>query len=109
MSSDRDDRKAAPPPIRAEAHPIEPGTDEPPVVARLIVEIRSDGSRTIARGAVEDAIEGVRVGLKAEGATPMELAATLARSMLELPVVRTADQVLGGFRRRVRALLPGRK
>src|SRR5205085_5408337 len=27
---------------------------EPPVVARLVVEIRSDGSHTIARGAAED-------------------------------------------------------
>jgi hypothetical protein len=28
--------------------------DEPPVIARLVAEIRSDGSRTIERGTLED-------------------------------------------------------
>jgi len=93
--------------VKAAPQAVEPAAGEPPVVARLVVEIRSDGSRTIARGAMEDPVEGVSVGVQAEGATPMELAAALARSMLQLPVVRTADQVLGIWRRRVRALLPG--
>ena len=95
-------------PVRAKPQSIEPAT-ELPVVARLIVEIRSDGSRTFARGAMEDPSQGVSVGVEAEGATPMELATALAKSMLKLPVMRTADQVFGHWRHRVRALLPGKK
>jgi hypothetical protein len=44
--------------------------DEPPVVARLVVEIRSDGTRTIARGAIEDAQRGERVAIEARGDSP---------------------------------------
>src|SRR5438067_13652087 len=58
---------------------------EPPVVARLVVEIRSDGSRTIARGAAEDMSTGERVSIQAEGATPLGLALSLLKSALELP------------------------
>ena len=43
---------------------------EPPVVARLVIEIRSDGTRTIARGAAEDVALGERVQIEAHGATP---------------------------------------
>ena len=82
---------------------------EPPVVARLVIEIRSDGSHTVARGALEDATEGVRVGIEARGTTPMELAASLTKAMFELPFLRTADRTLGALRRGVRALLPSRK
>src|SRR5438105_1212417 len=46
---------------------------EPPVVARLIIEIRSDGTRTIARGMAEDVAQGERVQVQAEGRTPLEL------------------------------------
>ena len=74
-------------------------TNEPPVVARLVIEIRSDGTRTIARGGLEDHAQGQKVMIEAEGATPMELALSLARSMFKLPAfVRTATQ----------ALLPGK-
>ena len=41
--------------------------DEPPVVARLVVEIRSDGSRTIARGALEDGQLGERTSSQGRG------------------------------------------
>lgn len=58
---------------------------EPPVVARLMVEIRSDGSRTIARGAMEDIHSGQRVAIEALGTTPAQLAASLAKSLLTLP------------------------
>ena len=51
--------------------------EEPPVVARLIVEIRSDGSRTIARGAVEDVLTGQRTTVEARGSTPLALMASL--------------------------------
>jgi hypothetical protein len=74
--------------------------DEPPVVARMIVEIRSDGTRTIARGAIEEATTGERVAIEAHGSTPMALAASLAKSMLSAPML--AKQA-------VRALLTSRK
>ena len=60
-------------------------TDEPPVVARLVVEVRSDGSRTIARGAIEDVEAGQRTALKVEGKSPLELAWSLARAMFAMP------------------------
>ena len=52
-------------------------SSEPPVVARLVVEIRSDGSRTIARGALEDRATGQNVAIEARGDSPMSLALSL--------------------------------
>jgi hypothetical protein len=69
---------------------------EPPVVARLVVEIRSDGSRTIARGAVEDAQRGERVAIEARGDSPLQLAIALARSLTQLPRL-TARSALRGL------------
>jgi len=76
--------------------------DEPPVVARLVVEIRSDGSRTIARGALEDRIEGQSVAIEARGSSPLSLALSLARAMTQAPSLarRTARRLLPGRRRR---------
>jgi hypothetical protein len=67
----------------------EPGP-EPPVVARLMVEIRSDGSRTIARGALEDNMSGEKVAVEARGTTPAALAASLVRSMFSAPLLARA-------------------
>src|SRR5688572_22497509 len=64
--------------------------EEPPVVARLVVEIRSDGTRTIARGALQDATLGQEVAIKAEGTTPLALAASLVRAMLKAPSLSRA-------------------
>ncbi len=61
---------------------------ELPVVARLNVEIRSDGSRTIARGAMEDAASDTRLAIEASGASPLELALALAKSMIAAPWLR---------------------
>jgi hypothetical protein len=74
---------------------------EPPVVARLVVEIRSDGSRTIARGAMEDAQRGDRVTVEASGDSPMQLAIALARALTQLPrlTARSAVRGLLGKRR----------
>jgi hypothetical protein len=58
---------------------------EPPVVARLVVEIRSDGTRTIARGALQDAGLGHEVAVQAEGTTPLALALDLVKSMVKAP------------------------
>lgn len=71
--------------------------DEPPVVARLVVEIRSDGSRTIARGALEDVQHGDRVSVEARGSTPLSLAMGLVRSLLSTPMLaRAASRKLLG-------------
>jgi hypothetical protein len=58
---------------------------ELPVVARLVVEIRSDGSRTLARGALEDVLTGEKVAVEAKGGSPAQLAASLASSLLTTP------------------------
>lgn len=77
-----------------------PAGDEPPVVARLMVEIRSDGTRTIARGAVEDIESGERVAVEAHGTTPAQLAGSLARTVFATPLLAKAA---------FRAMLDGRR
>lgn len=71
--------------------------DDLPVVARLVVEIRSDGRRTIARGAAEDKASGQKVAIEARGDSPAQLAVALARSLWKLPGI--------GAKRAVRGLL----
>ncbi|MCA9632850.1 MAG: hypothetical protein KC766_34595 [Myxococcales bacterium] len=61
--------------------------DDPPVVARMVIEIRSDGSRTVARGALEEVVSGEKVALEAQGTTPMALAASLTKSLLTAPLL----------------------
>jgi len=68
--------------------------EELPVVARLVVEIRSDGRHTIARGAAEDA-SGERVQIEAQGSTPLQLAFALVRSLANVPAI--ARRVAKGF------------
>lgn len=68
---------------------------EPPVVARLVVEIRSDGSRTIARGAVDDAQRGERVAIEARGDSPLQLAIALARALTQLPRLSAQSAIRG--------------
>lgn len=88
---------------KPELVPAPPGElqGEPPVVARLVVEIRSDGSRTIARGAVEDLATGQRTMVEARGDSPLQLAIELARSLTQLPRLsaRSAIRALLGRRR----------
>jgi hypothetical protein len=76
----------------------EPGL--PPVVARMVVEIRSDGSRTVARGAMEDLATGESVALRADGSTPLALVSALAKSLVKTPLFA---------RQAVRALLKPRR
>ena len=83
------------------APPAELAKDaEPPVVARLVVEIRSDGSRTIARGAIEDVINGQRTAIEARGDSPLALALALARSLTQLPRLTARSAVRGLLGRR---------
>jgi predicted RecA/RadA family phage recombinase len=72
--------------------------DELPVVARLVIEIRSDGRRTIARGAMEDMEQGHKVAVEAKGDTPFQLAWALARSVFSMPALArsTARGLLKG-------------
>jgi hypothetical protein len=70
-----------------------PADEDLPVVARLVVEIRSDGKRTVARGAMEDVASGERVAIEARGASPLQLAMQLAKSMWQVP--RLALRVRG--------------
>lgn len=73
---------------------------EPPVVARLVVEIRSDGSRTIARGALEDVASGQRTTVEAYGDSPIQLAIALARSLTQLPRLGARSAIRGLLGRR---------
>jgi hypothetical protein len=88
--------------VPAPATVVTPATrpEEPPVVARLVVEIRSDGSRTIARGAFEDLTTGDRTALEAHGSTPLALMVSLSRALLQMPALA---------RRAARALLPRKR
>jgi hypothetical protein len=72
--------------------------EEPPVVARMMIEIRSDGTRTVARGALEDIISGERTSIEASGGTPIQLAASLASSLLSTPFMlgRAAGALVRG-------------
>jgi hypothetical protein len=69
---------------------------EPPVVARLVVEIRSDGTTTIARGGLTDVVSGQSTVIEARGSTPLSLAFDLCRSLVGLSTfgVRAARALL---------------
>lgn len=95
-SGDRSEPRAL---THTSGHELAEQPEEPPIVARMVVEIRSDGTRTIARGALEDAASGERVAIEARGSTPLSLAASLARSMLSAPLLA---------RHAVRAMLEAR-
>jgi hypothetical protein len=79
---------AAPPPgplVPTDSGQVPQAYEEPPVVARMIIEIRSDGTRTIARGALEDVLSDERVKIEASGGSPIQLAASLASNLLSTP------------------------
>jgi len=57
---------------------------ELPVVARLVVEIRSDGTTTIARAGLSDDLNRQGTMLEARGSTPLALALSLARHLVAL-------------------------
>jgi hypothetical protein len=84
----KDDRSARPLAPTERSLPENP--EEPPGVARLMIEIRSDGRRTIARGALEDSIQGEKVALEAHGTSPAALAASLIKSLFSAPLLARA-------------------
>ncbi|MEP6652433.1 MAG: hypothetical protein ABJA82_03690 [Myxococcales bacterium] len=57
---------------------------EPPIVARLVVEIRADGTTTIARAGLLDEAHQERTVFEARASTPLALAAKLARHLVQL-------------------------
>jgi hypothetical protein len=73
-------------PIQRQATPLAVD-QEPPVVARFMVEIRSDGTRSIARGALDDVANGESAAIEARGSTPAMLAASLLKSLLATPLL----------------------
>jgi hypothetical protein len=72
---------------------------ELPVVARLVVEIRSDGTTTIARAGLSDDTTGTTI-MEAHGSTPLALALDLARHIVGLAKIgpRTARALLAARR-----------
>ncbi len=58
------------------------------MVARMVIEIRSDGQRTVARGVLEhtgpDA--AMHTAVEARGTSPAALASDLLRSLIRLPI-----------------------
>lgn len=73
--------------------------DELPVVARLVVEVRSDGTRTVARGSLADARFGEVQSVEVKGASPYQFALSLMTALLRAPAFASAA---------ARALLPAR-
>lgn len=79
--------------------------DELPVVARMVVEIRSDGTRTVARGALDDRVADQKVALEIEAGSLLSLTKSLAKAMLDVPsLARLA--VRGSWRKATRRLPP---
>lgn len=83
---------------RKQDRAVAPADDGLPVVARLVIEIRSDGSRTVARGALEDTNLGERVGVEASGASPAELAGQLLRAIIAAPFQAALARMTGSNR-----------
>ena len=88
--------------------------DELPVVARLVIEIRSDGTRTVARGGLEQAplpgaLDGgapERVAIEARGGSPAALAADLLRAIVTMPFQSSLSRWTGREGHVARASLP---
>jgi hypothetical protein len=81
------------------SRPVSTSGAELPVVARLVVEVRSDGTTTIARAGLSDDTTGTTV-MEARGSTPLALALDLARHIVGLTKMgpRTARALLAARR-----------
>ncbi len=55
-----------------------------PVVARLMIEVRSDGIRTSARGAFEDLQNDEQTAIELPPMTPLELSAALSATLTKV-------------------------
>ena len=63
--------------------------EELPVVMRMVIEVRSDGVKTMARGAVEDVINDHKVAIELPAMSPLQLSAalseTIGKTLLDTP------------------------
>lgn len=92
--------KKTPPPGALQPSSVPPDVanlaDPLPVVARLVVEVRSDGSRTVARGLIEDLASGERTVIEAgaeSGRALLTMLVQAAYSLTRLAAGRTSRQV----------------
>jgi hypothetical protein len=106
--SEREDNPDVPIVQSPGQHNLKTPDDDLPVVARLVIEVRSDGTRTVARGALEDQSTGQRVAIQAEGTTPASLASSLMGSLVKLPFFGRTRAVPTMVRQALKALRPGR-
>jgi hypothetical protein len=80
---------SVPPEVAELAHPL-------PLVARLVVEVRSDGSRTVVRGLIEDLASCERTVIEAGAESGRALLTVFVRAasrMTRLAAGRTSRQV----------------
>jgi hypothetical protein len=82
-------------PAMADDEALRTADEDLPVVARLVIEIRSDGSRTVARGGLESVDVGERVAIEARGGSPAALAADLLRAIITLPLQSSLSRWTG--------------
>jgi hypothetical protein len=59
--------------------------DELPIVARMVVEIRSDGTRTIARGALDDRLNGQQIAVELTPTSPWQMAKGIVKLLWNTP------------------------
>jgi hypothetical protein len=98
----RTGQRPTPPPVGHEG-----SFDTLPVVARMVVEIRSDGTRTIARGALDDRTSGQQIAIELSPSSPWAMAKGIAKLLLATPstarsAVKSVLRRRGDVRRRLR-------
>ena len=79
---------------------------ELPVVARMVVEIRSDGIKTVARGAFEDFQTGQQVAVETDPLAAAKLAQAFTRSILGSTAGLVRLGVQEGLKTTARSLVP---
>ena len=98
MSEELDSQDADADIVRSGPQPVAEADEGLPVVARMVVEIRSDGSRTVARGGVEDLLNDEQVTVEARADSPLELSRALAKMLLSAPFAASSAILRGGGR-----------
>ncbi|MCY1005527.1 hypothetical protein OV079_08070 [Nannocystis pusilla] len=76
-----------------------------PIVSRIVIEVRSDGTRTVARGAAED--PSGKVGLEVRADSPVELVTALVKLLMQAPALATTSFRTGRKRQVQPDSLPG--
>lgn len=72
---------ASPDALATRSNEVPDAPDALPVVARLAIEIRSDGTRTVARGAMQDIASGQDVRIEVSAGTLLELGLRLGAQL----------------------------